>query len=441
MNLTLPFRFDRPRRRAMLAIATLAAMLTWPWLPAGAQTPPWRAEHWVGTFGRAAAGPPAEVDTQVLTNQTLRLIAHTSIGGSRVRIRVSNEMGTTPLRIGSAHIALRQGGAQIAAGTDRVLTFGGSPSVTIPAGAPALSDPVNLSFAALSDLVISLHLPVATRTTTVHPNALQSSYVSVAGNFTGAATFPVQRSTWLWPFLTQVEVIGAGGAIVTMGDSITDGSRGTIDTNNRWTDWLARRLQSTPDASGLNARLGVVNRGISANRLLAGVAAGSMAGRNGLERFERDVLGTAGARYLVVLLGINDLGYSSSSEPVTAATLIAGYRQLIARAHSRGIAVIGGTLMPFLGSGYYSAQKDSDRQAFNNWIRTGNEVDGVIDFDRAMRDPANVLRLLPAYDSGDHLHPNNSGYQAMGNAVPLDLFRALDQGALQAAPAAEAVVQ
>jgi lysophospholipase L1-like esterase len=440
MNFALPFRFDRPRRRAMLAIATLAAMLTWPGLPAGAQMRPWRAEQWVGTFGKAPAGPPAEVDTQVLTNQTLRLIAHTSIGGSRVRIRVSNEMGTTPLRIGSAHIALRQGGAQIAAGSDRVLTFGGAPSVTIPAGAPALSDPVDLSFAALSDLVVSLYLPAATRTTTVHPNALQNSYVSVAGNFAGAASFPLQRSTWLWPFLTQVEVIGTGGAIVALGDSITDGSRGTTDTNNRWTDWLARRLQGTPDASGLNARLGVVNRGISGNRLLAGVAAGSLAGRNGLERFERDVLATAGARYLVVLLGINDLGYSSSSEPVTAATLIAGYRQLIARAHSRGIAVIGGTLMPFLGASYYSAQKDSDRQAFNNWIRTGNEVDGVIDFDRAVRDPANVLRLLPAYDSGDHLHLNNSGYQAMGNAVPLELFRALDPGALQAAPA-EAAMQ
>ena len=442
MNLALAFRSDRRRRRAMLAVAALAAMLAWPAPPADAQNPPgWRAEQWVGTFGRAPAGPPLDADTQVLTNQTLRLIVRASIGGNRVRVRVSNEMGTTALQIGAAHIAQRQGGAQIAAGSDRVLTFSGSPSITIPPGAPALSDPVNLSFAALSDLVVSLHLPVATRTTTVHPNALQTSYVSVAGNFTGAAAFPVQRTTWLWPFLTEVEVTGSGGSIVALGDSITDGSRGTTDTNNRWPDWLARRLQATPDTGGLNARLGVVNRGISGNRLLASAAAGSLAGRNALERFERDVLATAGARYLIVLLGINDLGNSTAAAPVTANTLIAGYRQLIARAHAKGIAVVGATLTPFQGAGYYTLQRDAERQALNNWIRTGNEVDGVIDFDRALRDPANALRLLPAYDSGDHLHPSNSGYQAMGNAVPLDLFRVLDASAAPAPLADEAVME
>jgi lysophospholipase L1-like esterase len=418
MKLASPPKNHRPRRRALLAMAALAALLSWPIGPADAQS----TLRWVGTFGKAPAGPPADADTQVLTNQTVRLVAHTSIGGSRVRIRVSNEMGTTPLRIGSAHVALRQGGAQIAAGTDRVLTFNGATSVTIPAGAPVLSDPVSLSFPALSDLIVSLHLPVATRTTTVHPNARQTTYISTPGNFTGAATFPVQRTTWLWPFLTEVDVTGTGGAIVAFGDSITDASTSTSDTNNRWPDLLARRLRDSGVSP--NVLLGVVSRSISGNRLLTSAPPGSLAGRNGLERFERDVLATAGARYLVILLGINDLGYSSSSAPVTAANLISGYRQLIARAHLRGIAVIGGTLMPFQGAGYYSAQKDTQRQAVNNWIRTGKELDGVIDFDLAMRDPASPLRLRPAYDSGDHLHPSNLGYQAMANAVPLSLFAA-----------------
>jgi lysophospholipase L1-like esterase len=417
MKSASPPSIHRLRRRALLAVAALAAVLSWPIAPADAQS----TLNWVGTFGKAPAGPPAEAETQVLTNQTVRLVAHTSIGGNRVRVRVSNEMGSTALRIGAAHIALRQGGAQIAAGTDRVLTFNGATSVIIPAGAPVLSDPVSLSFPALSDLVVSLHLPTATRLTTVHPNARQTTYVSTPGNFTGAATFPVQRTT-SWAFLTEVDVTGRGGAIVALGDSITDGSLSTNDTNNRWPDLLARRLRDS--GTSPNVLLGVVSRSISGNRLLTSAPPGSLGGRNGLERFERDVLATAGARYLIILLGINDLGYSNSSAPVTAANLISGYRQLIARAHSRGIAVIGATLLPFQGAGYYSLQKDTQRQAVNLWIRTGKELDGVIDFDFAMRDPASPLRLLPAYDSGDHLHPGNLGYQAMANAVPLALFAA-----------------
>lgn len=424
MKLTLHLRWAR--RSMLMAAAALAALLAWLPLPAGAQAAPsLLTEQWVATFGRAPAGPPQDVDTPIVTNQTLRLVVHTSVGGNRVRIRLSNEMGATAMYVGAASIARRQGGAQIVPGTDRPLTFSGASSITIPAGAPVLSDPVNLSFAALSDLVVSLYLPASTRLTTVHPNALQTIYISSIGNFSGAATFPIARTTWMWPFLTEVQVTGTGASVVVIGDSITDGSRGTNDANNRWPDWLARRLQATPDSGNVNARIGVVNRGISSNRLLTSTTPGSLAGRNGLERLDRDVLVTAGVRYLVVGLGINDIGYASSSAPMTAGTFIAGYRQLIARAHARGVAVIGATLMPFQGAGYYSLEKDATRQAINNWIRTGNEVDGVIDFDRAMADPSNPLRLNPAYDSGDRLHPNNFGYQAMGNAVPLDLFRAL----------------
>ena len=436
----LPVGPGRTRRCALLAAAALGAMLAWLQPPAVQAAPASNIEHFVATFGRAPAGPPAVANTEVLSNQTLRLIAHSSIGGTRVRVRVSNEMGATPLRIGAASIALRQSGAQTIAGSNRALTFSGAASITLPPGAPALSDPVDLSFAALSDLVVSLYLPASTPLTSVHPNPLQTTYLSSAGNFTNAVNFPVARSV-LWAFLTEVEVTGSGGAIIALGDSITDGSASTVNSNNRWTDLLARRLQATADSSGNLARQGVVNRGISGNSLLSSVAPGSLGGRSGLERFERDVLATTGARYLIAALGINDIGYASSSAPMTAATLIAGYRQLIARAHARGIAVFGATLGPFQGADYYSLTKDATRQAVNNWIRTGNEFDGVIDFDRALADPSNVLRLRPGYDSGDHLHPNNAGYQAMANGVSLDLFHLLDTSTMQALPEAPALLQ
>jgi lysophospholipase L1-like esterase len=232
-----------------------------------------------------------------------------------------------------------------------------------------------------------------------------------------------------------VDVTGNGAAIVTLGDSITDGTRSTPDTNNRWPDWLARRLQTVRDPIlGINGRLGVVNRGISGNRLLTNPAEGSLAGRNALERFDRDVLATAGVRYMTLMIGINDIGNSPSGKPISPDELIAGYRQLITRAHEKGIAIHGATLTPFEGASYYSPAKEAVREAVNNWIRTNDEFDGVIDFDSVMRDPAHPTRLLPAYDSGDHLHPNDLGYQAMGNSVPLALFRSLGASPVQAPP-------
>ncbi|MGI4719287.1 MAG: SGNH/GDSL hydrolase family protein [Janthinobacterium lividum] len=410
-----------PRRRLFLSGAMLATAIAFAGQPAGAQD--WRTENWAGTWGTAPAGPPPETSLQTFTDQTVRLIVHTSTGGNRVRIRVSNEMGATPLTIGAARIGLRAGGSDVAAGTDRALTFGGRAFVTIPPGAPAVSDPVELNVPALSDLAVSLYLPGTVQATTIHSLALQTNYVSLPGNFTAAPSLPVQRTITIWPYLTEVDVDSVGPTIVTLGDSITDGTRSTPDTNNRWPDWLARRLQTERDpVLGLNARFGVVNRGISGNRLL-GNSPNTLAGRSALERFDRDVLATAGVRYLVVLIGINDIGNSSATNPVTAEDLIAGYRQLINRARAKGISVIGATLTPFEGAGYYSPEKEVVRQAVNNWIRNNDEFDAVIDFDRATRDPAHPARLLPAYDSGDHLHPNDLGYQAMGNAVPLGLFR------------------
>jgi lysophospholipase L1-like esterase len=420
MKLSVTTTTGTPRRRALLPIgALLAAALafTAPQLHAESST----AGHWVGTWGAGAGGPPLAAKRQPLSNQTLRLIVRTSIGGNRVRIRLSNEMGDSPLTIGAAHIALRANGADIDASTDRALTFSGSTSITIPPGAPVLSDPVDLKLPAQSDLAVSVYLPNQTGVATVHATASQANYVSQPGNFTGAASLPTQGTIHNWPFLTEVDVDGGAGAgaVVTFGDSITDGTRSTPDTNTRWPDFLARRLL----ALGGSGQLGVVNRGISGNRLLSDTGGGSLSGRNGLERFDRDVLATAGVRYVTVLLGINDIGHSKES-PVTAVDLIAGYRQLISRAHEKGIAILGATLTPVGGSKYETPENEQLRQAVNQWIRTSGELDGVIEFDMVTRDPQRPERFLPAYDSGDHLHPNSVGYEAMGNAVSLALFRA-----------------
>jgi lysophospholipase L1-like esterase len=426
-----PTPTNRPRRGMLLGSVAFAIALALPGQHAAAQD--WTTERWTGTWGTAPAGPPPAANLQTFTDQTLRLIVHTSIGGNRVRIRVSNEFGTTPLTIGAARIGLRATGSDVAPGTDRALTFSGNTSITIPPGAPVLSDPVELNVPALGDLAISLYLPGTVEANTIHNTGLQTNYVSLPGNFTAATTLPVQRTITAWPFLTEVDVDSAGPAIVTLGDSITDGTRSTVDTNNRWPDWLARRLQTVRDpVSGINGRLGVVNRGISANRLLSNPV-NLLGGRSILERFDRDVLATAGVRYMTLLIGINDIGNSPNTTPIPAADLIAGYRQVIARAHAKGIAVFGATLTPFEGAGYYSPEKEVVRQAVNNWIRNSDEFDGVIDFDQATRDPSHPTRFLPAYDSGDHLHPNDLGYQAMGNAVPLTLFRSLGISGLKPA--------
>jgi len=424
----------QPQRRGFLVVAGLGLAAILALQPPLGHAQGWNAERWVGTWGAGPGGPPLAPNTQVFTDQTVRLIVHTSIGGSRVRIRLSNELGSTPLRIGAAHVALRGTGADIQPGSDRVLTFGGYPGITLPPGAPVLSDPVDLNVAALSDLAVSLYLPGTQGATTIHGTASQTNYVSLPGDFTGAATLPTQRTILSWPFLTEVDVTGAGAAIVTLGDSITDGTRSTPDTNNRWPDWLARRLQTVRDpVAGINNTLGVVNRGISGNRLLSNPPEGSLAGRSIQERFDRDVLATAGVRYMTLMIGINDIGNSSAANPVSVDDLIAGYRQVLARAHAKGIAVFGATLTPFEGAGYYSPEKEVVRQAVNNWIRASDEFDGVIDFDRVTRDPAHPTRFLAAYDSGDHLHPNDLGYQAMGGAVPLELFRSVGVAGLKAA--------
>jgi lysophospholipase L1-like esterase len=422
-------------RRLLIGMAATCAgvTLTLTGSAAGADRP----AAWTGTWSTAVTGPAtAPIPATVFEDQTLRQIVHTSIAGGSLRVRLSNEYGTEGLVIGEARVARRSTGAQIIAGTDRRLTFGGQASVTVPPGAPALSDPVALPVPALSDLVVSVYLPHRTPAATVHGSAFQTNYVA-AGNRTRSPDLPGATTTTSWYFLSGVSVAAPArtAAVVAFGDSITDGAVTTVDADHRWPDLLARRLQDRP---GLR-HLGVLNKGIGGNRLLhdgntlpvdpfAGI--GPLFGDSALSRFDRDVLAQPGARYVIVLLGINDIGQPSSiapaSEAVTVDELIFGYRQLIARAHERGLRIFGATMTPFQGTvipGYYTAANEAKRLAVNRWIRTGGEYDGVVDFDRAVRDPAQALRMLPAYDSGDHLHPNDAGMQAMADAIPLRLFQ------------------
>ncbi|WP_231648440.1 SGNH/GDSL hydrolase family protein [Saccharothrix sp. NRRL B-16348] len=411
--------------------AALAALLLL--LPTTASASP--RSTWVGAWATSPTTVPAS-DTTAFEDQTLRQVVHLSVGGSSVRVRLSNEFGAEPLVIGEAHVARRAGtGSSVQPGSDRRLTFGGRPSATLPPGTPLLSDPVALPVEADSDLVISIHLPRRTPGNTVHAFPYQDGYVA-AGNVTGRAEITPTAVLGKWHFLTGVSVTGAkrGSTVVAFGDSITDGAETTRGANRRWPDVLARRFQ---DERGLR-HLGVVNEGISGNRLLhdpnppVGHPAEGYAayfGQAALRRFDRDVLAQPGVGHVVVLLGVNDLGHPGTSAPlsekVTAQDIIGAHRQLIARAHAQGLRIHGGTITPFRDDtfGFFSPENEAARQAVNHWIRTGGEYDGVIDFDRAVRDPAQPDRLLPAYDSGDHLHPNDAGMAAMAAAVPLRLFR------------------
>lgn len=392
---------------------------------------------WVGSWGSVPTTvPPAS--TTMFSNQTIRQTVHLSIGGSALQVRFSNEFGTAPLVIGEAHVGLAAGSQpsrSVAPGSDRRLSFAGHVSATVPAGAPVLSDPVRLAVRPGADLVVSLYLPRPTRATTTHAFAFQDNVVA-AGNVTGSRTVTPTATFGQWWFLSGVSVAAPAhdGAVVALGDSITDGANTTPNTNSRWPDVLARRLQATPGLRGL----GVLNEGISGNRLLhdpnplPGSGADAFAaqfGESALRRFDRDVSSQPGARYVIVLLGVNDLGHPGTiapeSERVSPADLIAGYQQVIDRAHQQGMLVFGGTITPFANDtfGFDTPANRAARLVVNRWIRTSGAYDGVIDFDAALRDPAAPERIRPEFDSGDHLHPNDAGAAALANAVPLRLFR------------------
>jgi lysophospholipase L1-like esterase len=421
---------SRRRRKETLAGRFSAAMgIACALLAAGAAAATRQGDGWVVTWTAAPQQPPVD-QAQHFTGQTLRLIVRTTLGGSTPRVRISNLYGGTPLRIDAAHLALRTAEADIDPATDRPLLFRGRPSVLIPPHGQALSDPVPLDLSPEADLAISLFLAESVIGSTSHVLAKQTNYVSSeAGDRTGAAHFPIGRKLRSWPFLAGVEVRAARPAatVVAFGDSLIDGDGSTTDRNQRWPNLLAHRLLAD------GKPLALVNEGIIANRLLRGVAPemrkefGGIPGEAGLERFQRDVLAQPGVRCVIVRIGTNDLGFPGAFTPaaksVSAAELIAGYRRLIALAHRSGLGVFGTTIPPFenatLAPGLYSADKEKVRLQVNDWIRRSRAFDAVVDFDRVLRDPERASRLLPRYDSGDHLHPNDDGYRALAEGVPL----------------------
>ncbi len=386
--------------------------------------PAWTAraaspDHWVGTW---ATAPVAELnpDSKFLASDTtLREIVHVSLGGSQVRIVLSNEFGLAPLTIGGAHIALSAGHGAIDVTSANALTFGGHPSITIPPGALALSDPANMKLPAFADVAVSIYLPEQPLPQlSIHTFANQTSY-SVPGNKVGLAKLEDPKEIFSWPILKglDVKVSADSASIVAFGDSITDGAHSTRDANSRWPDYLAQRLQADKKTS----HLGVLNEGIGGNRVLH-----DNTGPSALARFDRDVIAQAGVKYLIIMESINDIGHSQDPvrpyDVVTAEDLIVGLTQLAERAHTHGIKVIGATLTPYMGAKYSSRAGEAMRQAVNNWIRTTNQLDGVIDFDKATLDPAHPTVFLPAADSGDQLHPKDAGYKMMSDSIDIKLF-------------------
>ncbi len=416
------------RRGLFKALVALAAALVLA-VPALAPAGERDDDRWVGTWTASPQHPeppfvlpsPAQFD-----NQTIRQVVRTSIGGRALRVRLSNEFGTAPLVVGAVSVALHRAGEAIVAGSDRPLKFSGRASFSIPAGAPALSDPIDFDVPAVGDLVVSIFLPKPTPAATFHSLGLSTTFVSPPGDYTGAVVMPTASTTLSWFFLSGISVEAGkrSAAIVTLGDSITDGFASTPDTNRRWPNLLAQRLQ----ANHPTRHLAVLNQGISGNRTLF-----DLIGPNAQARLDRDVLNAPGAKSVILLEGINNIGipgaFGLASETVTADDIIAGHKQIIARVRERGLKIIGATLTPFEGTifpGYYTPEGELKRQAVNQWIRTSRAFDAVIDFDRAIRDPAQPSKMLAAYDSGDHLHPNDAGYQAMANAIDLKLFRGHD---------------
>lgn len=386
------------------------------------------AAKWVTTWSASpAAAVPGTLSATGFSNQTVRNIVFTSVGGNAARVQLTNTFGSTPLQVGHVTIAVSGTGASVVSGTVHDVTFGGSPSIEIPAGAQVISDPVSMRVPALADLAVSVYLPDATGPATFHSDAQQVNWVSTAGDHAAdaaAGAFTTQSQSWY--FVDDVTVQSpapALGTVVAFGDSITDGFHSTVGANARWPNYLARRLDALPGPTALS----VADEGISGNRVLND---SECCGVNALARLQRDVLDQTGVREVILLEGINDFGFSAlppnpiydPTTDVSADQVIAGYKQIIAMAHSRGLKIFGATLTPFKGAAYYTSAGEQKRETVNAWIRTSGAFDGVIDFDKAVRDPSDPLIINPAYDSGDHLHPNDAGYQVMANAISLKML-------------------
>jgi lysophospholipase L1-like esterase len=389
-----------------------------PWITTWAATP---APRW-------AEDLPAPFNVpEVLGNQTVRQIARISVGGDQVRVVISNEFGTKPLTIGSASVGLSTGGSGVDPASIKALTFGGRSSAVIPPGAPMVSDPVALAVKPLSSVAVSFYLPKRTGIGSVHWDGAQTGYISAAGDMAMAADFKSDSTTKSRLLLSRILTTAKpdSTAVVFFGDSITDGACSTADTNNRWPDHIAERLQAEghPDVA-------VVNEAYSGDRVLT-----NGMGTNALSRFDMSVLSHPRVSTVVMMMGINDIGWPgagaitpSDPEP-TAEDIEAGYSQIIDRAHAHGIRFVAVTLTPFVDtfkgtplSGYYTPEKEKIRLAVNQWIRTNKSADGLIDFEKVVADPKAPDHINPAFNCGDNLHPNDAGYQAMAKSVDLNVL-------------------
>lgn len=381
--------------------------------------------HWISSWG-ASPQAPSQADPLAergFSHKTLREVVFSTADGARVRVRFTNAFGDRPLTIGRAAVALDWSGAAVIPDTSHRLTFGGSQSVVIPPGADVLSDPVDLAVAPGSRLDISLYLPRATGPATVHVGAHETNYVASGSHVVDAGgAFGRQINSWY--FLDGVETLSPPrylGALVALGDSITAGVGSSDNADANWPDDLARRLDRRSGAT-----LSVVDAGIGGNRVLN---ASPCCGTSAVTRFRPDVLDQAGVREVILLEGVNDIGYSQKqgalSAPhtdVSAAQIIAGDKRIIAEAHDAGLRIIGATITPFKGARYWTPAGEAKREAVNRWILDSGAFNGVIDFASVLADPSDPLRLNPAYDSSDHLHPNDAGYLAMANAVDLQML-------------------
>lgn len=414
----------RPRRRTLLAVFGTLTGLALTAVPlstahvASAATPLAQSK---GT--RVSAWSPSmTTGGPSFTDQTIRMVVHSSVSGSGARITLSNRYSATPLDVGAVDVAVQASGGEATRGTTRNITFGGSHHVTIPAGEEAVSDVVPISVTAGENLLVSLYVPGTTGMSTWHSDAFDTTYLA-SGNHTGddgAAAFGTTTTSWY--YLAGLDVVSATarGTVVAFGDSITDGYHSSTGTYSRWPDFLGRRLGAGPAPQ----KLSVVDAGIGGNRVLTDVP-NLWQGVSALKRFGHDALGQPGVKDVILFEGINDIGNDAGPDgrPLTAQDLANGYRTLIDEAHAAHVSVIGATLMPDEGNGYYTPAAETIRQSVNQWIRTSGAFDGVIDFDRTMRDPANPAALNPAYDAGDHIHPNDEGMKAMADAVDLRLLR------------------
>jgi lysophospholipase L1-like esterase len=415
-----PAERGRGRRLAGAAVVAIAASLIMASGGTGSVAAPGS-----GVFGQrwtASWGPSPVVGSDIpgnscpagqgLTNQTVRNVAFLSAGGNLVRVRLSNAFGAAPLQVGHASVAVQAANSDAVPGTVRQLAFGGKPGVTIVAGADALSDPVPLTVAALQTLLVSVYLPGPTGPLTNHPFTAQGNFLA-SGDQALAQSGAAFADTPCWMVADGVDVRGSGlvaGSVVALGDSITDTANTTGNANRRWPDDLARRLSAKRGPT-----LSVVNAGLGGNRLLAPRDGQPYYGIPALARLDRDVLTQTAVRDVILLEGVNDIGFHA-----TADEIIAAMQQIIVQTHARGLKILGGTITPFGGSFINAPDQIAARDAVNQWILTSHAFDGVIDFAKAVADPANPEQMLPTFDSGDHLHPNDAGCQAMANAVNLD---------------------